>query len=232
MILSTKAIVFNSIKYGDKSLISKLYAEDSGLISIISPLKKGKKENLRSYFQPLSCVKVTYYAKGSSTIKRLKEVSYEQIVRKESIEKIIQKNAIKFFIAEVLLATIKEEEENLALFNLLWNKSEALNIADNVSNFHICFLNEYIHHLGIQPNTETEGSYFDYQEAQFVVNKPRHDQYEAQDLKSIINKVNLDKLNNRTERNQLLRFYVKFLNYQTGALTNLKSLDILEEVFA
>tara|TARA_B100000965_G_C19569158_1_gene748244 strand:- start:467 stop:1165 length:699 start_codon:yes stop_codon:yes gene_type:complete len=232
MILSTKAIVFNSIKYGDKSLISKLYTEDRGLISIISPLKKGKKENLRSYFQPLNCIKVTYYAKSSGTIKRLKEVSHEQSVRKESVEKIIQKNAIKFFIAEVLLATIKEEEENKALFNLLWKNSEALNVADYVSNFHIYFLNEYIHLLGIQPNTETEGSYFDYQEAQFVVNKPRHEQYETQDLKSIINKVNLGKLDNRIERNKLLRFYVKFLNYQTGALTNLKSLDILEEVFA
>ena len=60
MIVTTKAIVLSALKYGDTSLIVKLFTESDGLKSYmlkgVLASKKGKLK--KGYFQPLTQLEV------------------------------------------------------------------------------------------------------------------------------------------------------------------------------
>ena len=56
MLVNTEGIVFNSIKYGESSQISKVYTKEFGLLSIISSSSSKSKQKNRMYFQALSAI--------------------------------------------------------------------------------------------------------------------------------------------------------------------------------
>ena len=79
-IVSTKAIVLSSIKYGDTSLIVKCYTEEEGVKTylirgVLKPKKKGIKA---AYFQPLTQLKIVANHNSKNTLNSIKEVQVSQ----------------------------------------------------------------------------------------------------------------------------------------------------------
>ena len=66
-------IVLNYIKYGDTSIICKIYTEQYGLQSyIINGVRKSKSKNI-GLFQPLNILDMVVYHKKNSGLQRIKE---------------------------------------------------------------------------------------------------------------------------------------------------------------
>ena len=75
MVITTKAIVLSSLKYGESDLIVKLFTESSGLKTyLLRNVLKSKKGKLRSsYFQSLSLLEIEVSHKNKGTLERINE---------------------------------------------------------------------------------------------------------------------------------------------------------------
>lgn len=231
MLVNTEGIVLNSIKYGESSQISKVYTKKHGLVSIISSSGKKTKYKSRIYFQALAAIKLVFYYKNSSSLHRLKEVSFAD--KENGLYNEMDITAIKFFLAELLSILIKEEEENEFLYNFLAKKVAHLNSGtSNTGNFHIDFLMDFSSFMGIQPNFNDSGSYFDLEEGQMVSQKPIYNSY-LNTMECITIKEYLaNQKQTKQEKKIVLNALINYYQVQIGGLHQLKSRQILEIVFA
>ena len=133
----TKGIVISNVKYGETSIICKAYTENFGLQTyIINGVRKKKGKSI--YYQPLSLLDLTVYHKDKSTLQRVKEA--KPFYQYQSLPYAVEKSSIAFFMAEVLQKCLREEEENIPMFNFIWQSLIALDTQELDSQFHLHFL--------------------------------------------------------------------------------------------
>ena len=232
MLIKTKGIVISQLKYGDNSLICKVFTESEGLISVITNRNQGKKNKRSVFFQTLSCIDIDIYFKQNKSLHRLKEVGFSQPMTNNEVN--VVKSSIKFFLAEFLSKVVKEEGKNKPLFDFLWIQAEKLNqTKEELSYFHINFLYEFSEFLGIQPDLNEEGKFLDYREGTVVCNKPTHEEYSKPEELSLLKEYfchqnSLSKLHKST----LLTTLIDYYRSQVGGFEKLKSKEILEVVFS
>lgn len=168
MVITTKAIVISSIKYGDADLIVRCYTESSGLKSyLLRNILKSKKGKLKaSFFQPLTLLELEAIHKDKGTLERIKEAKL--IYPYQTLHTNVIKSSMVIFIAEILTNSINEEAEDKALFQFLENAFIWLDTHNEIANFHILFLLKLSVYLGFYPDTSTTGhDYFNLMEGNF-----------------------------------------------------------------
>ncbi len=231
MLLESNAVVLQSIKYGENSLISKVLSEERGLISLLSNKTKSKKNKQGNFFQPLSAIQFVCYLSSKSNIHRVKELTYNHEIplSPESITV----NAMRFFLAEFLSKVIKEEEQNINLYRFVESKLKDLNSRPSViPTFHISFLIGLMKILGIQPFIEQKDNYFDMEEGEGCSVKPTHTNfYEKNEIFLYKKAETAPEALSKTDRNKLLNMLLNYYYIQLGGFTNIKSKAVLEVVF-
>ena len=140
MQVTTKAIVLTSLKYGDTSLIVKVFTASDGLKSyLLKGVLSSKKGKLKTaYFQPLSQLELVANHKNKGTLESIREVKVNY--HYQTLHTDISKNAMTLFLAEVLSNSVHEEEKNESLFEFLEASFQWFDAHDSISNFHIYFL--------------------------------------------------------------------------------------------
>ena len=110
MIESTKAIVINSIKYGDTSLICTCYTSEQGMKSyLLRGILKSKKGKLRpAYFQPLTQLIITANHNNKGTLNTIREAELAHFYK--AVHADVRKRSNALFLAEELYADVREEE--------------------------------------------------------------------------------------------------------------------------
>jgi DNA repair protein RecO (recombination protein O) len=109
------------------------------------------------------------YRKEKRDIHHIKEVKTAYPF--SSIPFDIRKSSLVVFMNEVLLKSIKEEEENKGLFRFLFNSIQILDIKkEGIAKFHLLFLIQLSKFLGFFPenNFSKDISTFDLQEGKFI----------------------------------------------------------------
>ncbi|MEW7289295.1 DNA repair protein RecO [Aquimarina sp. 2304DJ70-9] len=168
MIIKSPAIVIHSLRYGEADLIITLFTKTSGLRTYLQKgILKSKKGKIRSsLFQPLMLIEIEAYHKNKGALERLKEARV--LTHYSSLHTDVVKNALVFFISDILKNSIHEEETNTDLFEyletaLLWLDSHA-----TIGNFHITFLIKLTQYLGFFPDiSQIEQDYFNMQDGVF-----------------------------------------------------------------
>lgn len=148
----TKAIVLSAIPYSESSLICKLYTEEFGLKSyIIRSAKKKNSPTPTSHFQPLNIIEFEAYNSPKSKLETIKNSSL--ILENQSLNFSIIKNALTFFVAEVVHLSLKEANPNKELFDYLFNKTFLLKNSQesDLAEFHLYFMIEFAEILGLAP---------------------------------------------------------------------------------
>ena len=98
MITKTRGIVLNYIKYGDTSIICKIYTEQFGLQSyIINGIRKSKSKNI-GLFQPLNILDLVVYHKKTSGLQRIKESKLDYAYKTLHLD--MKKISVCFFLSE------------------------------------------------------------------------------------------------------------------------------------
>ncbi|MDG1477065.1 MAG: DNA repair protein RecO, partial [Vicingaceae bacterium] len=111
MLTTTKGIVLHHFKYGEKSVIAKIYTQKFGLQSyILNGVRNKKSKNKAVYLQPLSLVEINAVHKEKKGLERVKDI--QLYFPFNTIPFDIGKVSIAFFLAEILYKSIKEEEPN------------------------------------------------------------------------------------------------------------------------
>tara|TARA_B110000240_G_scaffold133627_1_gene148349 strand:+ start:3371 stop:4093 length:723 start_codon:yes stop_codon:yes gene_type:complete len=238
-IVSTKAIVLSSIKYGDTSLIVKCYTEEEGVKTylirgVLKPKKKGIKA---AYFQPLTQLKIVANHNSKNTLNSIKEVQVSQPYR--TIHSDIVKQAVVFFLSEILASAIQEEEQNKTLYSYLETAFIWLDTHDKIANFHLLFMLNLTGFLGFYPDmSEKDKIGFNLLEGNFSNSTQdknviyRNDFYQFKKLLGI----NFDSIENvsysKEERQLVLQIIIQYFKLHLGGFRKPKSLQVLEIVFS
>ena len=239
MQVHTKAIVLSALKYGDTSLIVKLFTVSDGLKSyLLRGVLASKKGKLKTaYFQPLTQLEITANHKNKGTLERLSEVKV--CYQYQSLHTDIAKNAITLFLAEMLGNSIFEEESNLGLFQFIEAALQWLDTHDKIANFHLFFLLSLTRYLGFYPDTsQMNTSYFDLLEGQFTNHlsmNPVLMESKLVNFKLFLG-TNFDAIHtikmNKKDRQELLESLVLYFELHLQGFRKPKSLAILNEVFS
>jgi DNA repair protein RecO (recombination protein O) len=182
-------------------------------------------------FQPLTLLEADYYYRENRDLQRLKEASclYPYV----TIPFNITKNTIALFLSEVLYLTLREEECNPALFAFLFRSFQLMDTEDACSaNFHLWFMLHFSRFLGILPvESNTFMKKISSSEMQTFRGMPA-DAVSA----LILLLANPDGLPHdiglsNQNRSLLLERIVRYYSQHMEGFSNLKSLQVLREVF-
>ncbi|WP_297791739.1 DNA repair protein RecO [uncultured Eudoraea sp.] len=239
MQITTKALILSSLKYGDTSLIVKAFTYSDGLKSyLLKGVLASKKGKLKAaYFQPLTQLEIVVHHKNKGSLERLidAKVSYPY----QSVHSEMAKNAMILFLAEILLNSIFEEEQNKELFNFLEASLQWLDTHDSISNFHLFFLLGLSKYLGFYPDTTNIGyPYFDLVEGEFIESPGinpilKGDMLETfkEFLGTNFDAIHMIRVGNKT-RQELLQSLVLYFEVHLHGFKKPRSLAILNEVFS
>lgn len=225
--LTTRAIVFNYIKYRESSIIARMFTEEVGAQSyLINGVRKAKPTHAIGLFQPLGLVEIVAYHQKDRDLHRLKEV--KQLSPFHSIPFSPKKSGIALFLTEVFQVLFRQEPENAPLFNFLWETCRLFDsLPQDYENFHLQLLLKITRFSGIGVVSAEE--MFDQ-----MLHLPS-DPNVAREEKAVINQLLSEPFDsfmalNGKMRANILENLLDFYRYHLDHLGELKSLDVLREV--
>lgn len=170
---SNTGIVLQHIRYGDSSLIVKIYTNTYGLQSFMIKGAFGRKSKLRpALFQPLSIITFEASIHPARELQFMSEAAIDTPFF--SFTSNVKKSTIVIYISELLGRTLRENVANDALFSFIRNAMEWLDLStDQFADFHLFFTLELSRYLGFFPKVDsyTPGFAFDLMDGEF---KPVH----------------------------------------------------------
>ncbi|WP_430411225.1 DNA repair protein RecO [Kordia sp.] len=238
MLVTTKAIVISTIKYGDAGVIVKCFTASDGIKSyMLRGILKSRKGKLKiAYFQPLMQLEIVANHKNKGSLEYIKDV--KSVYPYTSIHTNISKSAIVLFLSEVLNYSIQEEEKNDALFKFIENALQWLDIHDEIANFHLVFLVQLTKYFGFYPETENiQKNYFDLQEGQFLDNLTLNECITGEILTSFKQLLGIKFDAQHTimlsshRRNEILAIFIQYFKLHLQGFRQPKSMEVLHEVF-
>ena len=233
-------IVLHVLQYSDKNSIVHILTDRCGRMSFLLPQGNTKSARMRNaMFMPLSIIELEAKIIPGKELHSFREARSTIALTKIYSDPV--KNAIAMFISELLSRSIQESEENIPLFRLIKTSIELLNEIDNgVANFHIWFLFNLGAFLGIQPDIETynEGFWFDMSNGVFTHDRPLHSHYltpQEAPVILLLSRMTIRNLHhfrfNRSQRGDILDIALTYYRLHNSMIGNLRSPDILKQLF-
>ena len=240
MLEKTRAIVLKTIKYGDTSLIVRVYTEAFGKKSVLLKGARSKKNRpVSSQFFSLNVLNLELYHKEHKELLLLKEASPEFLFTDFPYKP--QKSAQAMFIAEILGKVLQEEEPNPTLFEFLLSSIQYFDLQkENTANFHLAFLMKLTPFLGIQPAfiPGESKNFLDYREGKFISEKPLHDDHSPEGYATLLLELlsnnyaePLSVSVNKSLRNKILDEISSYFETHNFRIKNNNTLKVLKELF-
>ncbi|MDR0754955.1 MAG: DNA repair protein RecO [Prevotellaceae bacterium] len=239
MIYKIKAIILNTVKHTDSSLIVYAYTDKFGKQTYITNCSRSaKSKNKATLFQPLFLLDIEAYNKQTANIQRIKEYKLSEPLHTVPFD--IKKSTVAMFIAEALYKIIREEEPNEKMFDFIYNSVLIFDKIDKgAENFHLHFLANLSKYIGFYPNDIYDANgFFDIKSGQIRPVLPEHSLYfDAKNtqilqqlLKTQVSNIHHIELN-RIQRKNFLKVMLDFYNYHFDKLSPMNSLKIFTELF-
>ena len=240
MIEKIEGIVLRTLKYNDTLMIADIYTRQHGRRSFLLPVSHSKRSKVRSVlFQPLSMLSFTASVKRGRCLQRITDA--QPYAMYSTITYNVVKSSIALYLSEFLTYSLREEENDDALFNFL---DRSLMFFDNLeqgyADFHLIFLSQLLKYLGIYPNLDNYNKYcyFDLAQGGVVSEHPLHPNFilpqHAEGFVALLgtgyeamHKLSL----NREMRSEYLAFLNDYYRLHIPDFPQLKSLEILKELF-
>lgn len=238
MLITTKAIVIATVKYGDAGVIVKCLTASDGIKSyLLRGILKSKKGKLKiAYFQPLMQLEIVANHKNKGSLEYIKDV--KTVYPYTSIYTTITKSSIVLFLSEILNYSIQEEEKNESLFEFIENALQWLDLHADVANFHLLFLINLTKYFGFYPETAyMHKNHFDLQEGQFFDSSTMNECITGETLtcfKQLLG-IKFDAQNtimlSSQRRNEILAILIQYFKLHLQGFRQPKSMEVLHEVF-
>ena len=240
MLTKTQAIVLHSLKYGETRLIVDMFTRSMGLQSFIVSIPKSAKAKIKKQlFQPLSILETEFDSRPKVQLQKLADVRLASPF--SSIPFHAHKLSISLFLAEFLYDALRGEQENEHLFDyvansLLWLDGQQ----DRFSNFHLVFLMRLSRFLGFYPNLDhyQSGDYFDLRESMFQSAPPVHRDFlfpEEANKVQLMMRMDFPTMHlyrmSHDDRNRLLEVTLKYYRLHLPDFPELKSVNVLQELY-
>lgn len=234
-----QGVVLQAIRYGDTSLIVKIYTRGFGLQSYIIKGAFGRSSKSRAaFFQPLNVIDYVVSGKNlHNSLGYIKDVQMAFFYQTLSSE--MKKSAILMYVAELLSKSLTEQEQNLALYDFIVHSLQWLDLTDeNYANFPLFFTLELSRFLGFYPKANEDSMpFFDMMEGHFVPAAPIHPYYLESDSAAILSAMLDQSLEqvmqlplNVLQRRNLLDGIITFMRLHAPFLKTMQSHEVLQSV--
>jgi DNA repair protein RecO (recombination protein O) len=241
MLQKTKGILIKNTKYGETSLISKIYTRQLGLQSyMVNGVRKKKPRVSPALLQPASLLEMVVYHKDRKQIQRPAELkpahTYDQLPFH------VLKSSIAQYILEVLYKSIHGEQESPRLFDFLYHALKHLDQQPQlIPHFHLFVLIKLTKHLGFAPSGRHSSNQpiFDLKAGVFREAAPAHAQYLSPQNSKQFSRLASAKLSelegielSLSERRELTGQVEQYYRYHILGNSFLKTPSVLKEVLA
>jgi DNA repair protein RecO (recombination protein O) len=189
----SEGIVISNVKFGESSLISRIFTREDGLRSfIISGVRTKNNKGKAAFFQVGQLLDLDYYYKEKDGVLRIKEVSLAHLF--VGMQTSILKIALSQYYIEIVKGSLYQSgEQSTDLYEYMREALIRLDVQKgHFTNLAPVFLWQYIPLLGFAPNLETTSKdcVFDLEEGQFISVRSTHDSHlsveDSSYLKNII----------------------------------------------
>jgi DNA repair protein RecO (recombination protein O) len=240
MLHKTRGIVLYNLSYSDTYSIASVFTEEFGPVSYLVAKSKGKKSGIaKSLFHPLAVLDMEVDHHNLRDIQRLREVKVHLSVFSLLNDPV--KAAISLFLAEFISKVIKEVAPDKRLFDYMLQSIRILDLSDReYANFHLAFMIRLSQFLGFSPDSSgyRKGMFFDMQNGIFVLQKPFHNHFlnpDESEVFSVLLRMNYENMStfrfSRNERHTILQRMIEYYRLHLIHFPDIKSLEILHEVF-
>lgn len=237
----TCGVVLRSLKYGDHSIIVDIFTETRGTLSFMVRVPKTRRSFMRGgMFRPMTILDLNFDYRQKVSLQRIGEVRIHYPY--QSIPYHPYKSAMALFLAEFLPRVLKHEQQQPSLFAYIIHSLQWLDMAERgFTNFHLVFVTRLTRFLGFYPNVENyrRGDFFDMVAAAFVSCQPFHAAFLGPDEAALVPlflRMNYDSMRffrlNRQQRERYVEIVNMYYRVHIPEFPELKSLDVLKEVFS
>ncbi|AHJ96098.1 DNA repair protein RecO [Hymenobacter swuensis] len=238
MLIKTRGIVLNYMRYRETSIIARIYTERLGLQSyVVNGVRKAKPPGRIALFQPFTLLDLVAYTSRSGGLTRLSEFRCAEPFRTLPYD--VRKSSIALFLSEVVGRVLLEEEENEPLFTFLHDSVLAFDRQEEgFENFALEFLLRLSHYLGFGPETGEQIT----SQVAFASEAPntaaghsptalRFQEFE-QHFDDLLHRPAMAAVPNGRVRRELLGVLIRYYQLHVEHLGDIRSLAVLSEVLA
>lgn len=220
--MKSPAIVLRTSKYAEDRLIVETYTELAGPQTFITRISHGRRKGGISHtlFQPLALVEIEWAENQRGTL--LKPTAAHALLLPQTLHSDPAKVALVLFLSEFLRAVLRSEPPTPILYKYIETAIRWLDEATDrpVANFHLCFLLHLTRLLGIFPSEEEIHQ----------ICLPEYHRWVPQLLRMDLTNQHLYRFT-RQQRAEFLRIILLYYKLHQTAFPELKSVDVLTELF-
>lgn len=240
MLTKTRAVVLRTLKYGDSQIIADMLTQTNGRLSFIQHIPKSARARVKKQLlQPLSILDIVFDYRQNTRLLRISDAAIACPL--SSIPFDAYKLSIAMFVAEFTNFATRSEQDNEPLFQYIVNSIMWLDACRSAfSNFHIVYMMHLTRFVGFYPNLESrkENAYFDLRSGCFTDGQPWHTDFlkpeEAARIATLM-RMRYETMHlfafSRNERNRCVDLILKYYRLHVPDFPELKSLDVLQELF-
>lgn len=238
MDLKTEAIVLNTVKYAENSIILNTYTEQKGKLVFFINSLKNKKSSLRpALIQPFSILNLDISYNPKKEIHHIKDAKIAHHFSSIPFDPI--KTSISIFLAEILFKSLKEEEQTSDLYQFIKQSIVFFDEkTENAANFHLLFLLKLSYFLGFSPNVEPKTKYFDLLNGTSCSQMPLHKHFlnekETDFLKELL-QLNYETMHmlklSRREKIEMINHFINYYRFHLADFGKINSLQVLQTLF-
>ena len=235
----TQGIVLQSLRYGDTSLIVKVFTREAGLKSyMVKGAFNRNAKNRVALFQNLHLI--NYIEVGNpkkTTLGYMKDVQLKTVYH--SLPFVMNKSAIVMYVSELLSKTFTEQEKNEPLYDFIEQSLLWLDLVEaDYANFPLYFTLELTRHLGFYPKLNYVQDFcFDMMEGQFAHDYPVHPYYFDHANAALLSRfldAGIDEACrlplNVVQRREMLDGIITFMRLHAPVMKGFKSHEVLKTV--
>lgn len=238
----TEGIVLTLIPYNDHTQLVHIYTERYGKLTYRCPLSRSKKNSgLRTSMAPMTLVELT--VKKDPRKADLLQLNEVQVLLSPYLLAMADPGATAqcLYLAELIDHSVREVEQNPALWSFMRQGLELMAAhPSGQANFHLIFTMRLCHLLGfhIDSTDYSAGMRFDINEGRFTIEPIYHPYFLTPESAAWLHLLlqtdfsTMDRLLlNRQQRSTLLDMLILFLQLHIPEMGQLKSIEVLKELF-
>lgn len=233
-------IVIDVIRHNDRHNVVTLFTRQRGRVTFISSAgtgPKGKARNAR--LLPLSVIEADVRFNATRELQTLGAVDLSCIRTDIYFNPV--KASIVMFLTEFLNRYLRDTAYDPSAYDFIVSAVNLLEkMESGVANFHIFFLLSFLGVAGISPDLSDlqKGDWFDMRLGEPVAERPLHQdvltpaQTELLPVLLRMNVLNISRFRfSAADRREILYLILKYIAIYYPGMANMKSLDILSEIF-
>ncbi|MBR6197630.1 MAG: DNA repair protein RecO C-terminal domain-containing protein [Bacteroidaceae bacterium] len=239
---NVRCLVLRTVKYGDNSIIVDTFTESRGRMSFVTPFARGRRSSA-AFWAQLSQVEFQADIRPQGKLAKPQDVRFYYNYMDLPFSPL--KSSIAMFVGEFLCAALRSEGENRPLYKYVETSLRWLDVADTknqssgVANFHLVFLMHLSRFLGIYPNLENcHCPYFDLVAGEYCERQPTHSHFlrdEEARVLPLLFRMDYGTMHvyrfNRQQRQRCLEVLLDYYRIHIPQFPQLKSLEVLAELF-